>query len=182
LALTQVGKVCLNVLSFHLKEMYIRYTPNPSPMKKLLLILAVIVLGCQSQAPLSEADRENIKKCIDNLSEGIRTASADMLKNAYTEDVISMPPNATENSGSQKVVEFHSAPGPVKTVSFALSTVEIEGSGDQAYVRGTWTFTGQLDSTQINDNGKFLAIVKKQGSDWKISRETWNADTPLPGN
>jgi ketosteroid isomerase-like protein len=151
-------------------------------MKRIIFILAVAMLGCQSQAPLSEADREGIKKCIDNLSEGIRTASVDVLKNAYTEDVISMPPHATENSGNQKVVEFHSTPGPVKTVSFALSTVEIEGSGDQAYVRGTWTFTGQMDTTQINDNGKFLAIMKKQGADWKISRETWNADTPISGN
>ena len=66
--------------------------------------------------------------------------------------------------------------------SFTLSAAEIEGIGSQAYVRGTWTFTGKMDTTQFNDNGKFIMILKKQGSDWKVFRETWNhcARTPFP--
>lgn len=151
-------------------------------MKKIVFIFAVALLGCQTNSPLSQTDRDAIKQTMDNLSEGLRTASVDMLKSSYAEGVISMPPNAVESVGQQKVIEFHSTPGPVTTVAFALASVEIEGSGDLAYVRGTWTFTGKMDTTQINDNGKFLAILKKDNTNWKIIRETWNSDLPLAGN
>jgi len=68
-------------------------------------------------------------------------------------------------------------------VSFTTTTAEIEGTGDLAYARGAWTFKGTVkDSIEVNDNGKFLLVFRKQAdSSWKTIRETWNSDSPMPG-
>ena len=152
-------------------------------MKKLTFLFAVILFGCQQGGgPISQADKDAIQKNLDAFTEA-SNKNSDELGNGYADDLISMPPHAKEISGKQNVVAFHNDPAGAKTVSFTITTAEIEGNGDIAYARGAWTFKGTVqDSIEINDNGKYLLIFKKQAdSSWKTIRETWNSDLPMPG-
>jgi ketosteroid isomerase-like protein len=151
-------------------------------MKKLLIMLGFAVAGCQQGgASLTSADRDAIKKNVEDFAQAISTQSAD-LGNGYADDVISMPPHSTSNVGKGRTVEFHSAPGP-KVTSFVITSEEIEGTGNLAYSRGTWVFKGVLnDSIEINDNGKYLVLLNKQADgSWKVTREIWNSDLPTTG-
>lgn len=152
-------------------------------MKKLLFLFAILLAGCQQGGgPITQADKDAIQKNIDGFAEAINTNPANVA-NGYADDVVSLPPHAGENAGKQKTVEFHTAPGGPKVVSFTLATQEIEGNGGLAYSRGTWTYKGMLNDTlEINDNGKFLLVLKKQADNsWKVSHETWNSNLPIPG-
>ena len=149
-------------------------------MKKLFIILSFAAAGCQQGgAPLSSADIDAIKKNIADFAQAVSTNSPD-LGNGYDDGVISMPPNAVTSVGKPKTVEFHSTPGP-KITSFVINSEEIEGSEELAYSRGTWVFKGVLnDSIDINDNGKYLILLKKHtDGSWKVTREIWNSDLPM---
>ena len=151
-------------------------------MKKLLIILGFAVAGCQQGgAPLTSADKDAIKKNVENFAQSMSTQSAD-IGNGYADDVVSMPPHNTSNVGKTKTVEFHSAPGP-KATSFVITSEEIDGTGNLAYSRGTWVYKGVLnDSIEINDNGKYLVLLNKQADgSWKVTREIWNSDLPMAG-
>ena len=154
-------------------------------MKKIIVVfLTVILLSCQQGGgPLSPTDRDAIQGQVKALEQAFKDESAEGLKAVYSADVISMPPNANANAGPDKVVEFHTAEGGPTLVSFSLNSEEIEGNGDVAYSRGTWTYKGKVnDSTEVNDNGKYLVIFRKQADNsWRLSRETWNSNLPLPG-
>jgi len=152
-------------------------------MKKLLFLFAVLFVGCQpGGGPITQADKDAIQKNIDAFAEAVNTNPANVA-NGYADDVVSLPPHAPENVGKEKTVGFHSATGGPKVVSFTLATQEIEGTGGLAYSRGKWTYKGMLnDSIEINDNGKFLLVLKKEADNsWKVLRETWNSDLPMPG-
>jgi len=149
-------------------------------MKNLLILLLFTVAGCQqSGSPLTQADKDAIQKNIDGFAQAVSTKSPD-IGNGYAEDVVSLPPNEEANVGKEKTVEFHLSPGP-KASSFTVTSEEIEGTSELAYSRGTWIFKGVLnDSIDINDNGKYLVLLKKQPDDsWKVIREIWNTSLPL---
>jgi len=148
-------------------------------MKKLFIILTFATVGCQQGGgQLTSADIDAIKKNAEDFAQAIKTQSADA-GNGLADDVVSMPPHNTSNVGKQKTVEFYSA-GP-KVTSFVISSEEIEGTADLAYSRGTWVVKGVLnDSIEINDNGKYLVLLKKQADgSWKVTREIWNSDLPM---
>ena len=61
--------------------------------------------------------------------------------------------------------------------------VEVIGYGDLGYLRGTFSMTFSLPGlpTPIEEKGKFLLIARKQhDGSWKIAREIYNSDLPLP--
>jgi ketosteroid isomerase-like protein len=61
--------------------------------------------------------------------------------------------------------------------------IEIVGSGDLAYLRGTWTMTISIPGVPapINEHGNMLLISRKQSDGvWKITREMLNSDVPEP--
>ena len=151
-------------------------------MKKLFIILTFATAGCQqSGGPLTSADIDAIKKVIIDFSQARSTISPD-LANGYVDDVISMPPHAPINVGKQQTIAFHSAPEP-KINSFIVNSEEIDGRDDLAYSRGSFVFKALLnDSIEINDNGKYLILLKKQADgSWKVTREIWNSDFPIAG-
>jgi ketosteroid isomerase-like protein len=156
--------------------------PNIAYMKNSLFLLLLVLVGCQqSGGPISQTDKDEIQKTIDAFTNAIRNQTGDF-EAVYTEEIVSMPPNAEQNSGKQKVTEFHNTPGP-KPTAFTISSVEINGVNDLGYARGTWEFKGILNDTiEINDNGKFIVILKKQSDGtWRTSHEIWNSNLPLPG-
>jgi ketosteroid isomerase-like protein len=149
-------------------------------MKKLFIILTFATASChQVGAPLTSADIDAIKKNIESFAQAVNTKSSD-LGNGYADDVISMPPHNTSKVGKEKTIEFHSAPEP-KVSSFVVNSEEIEGTGDLAYSRGTFVYKAVLnDSLEINDNGKYFVVFKKQADgSWKVTREIWNSDNPM---
>jgi len=58
-----------------------------------------------------------------------------------------------------------------------IDNIEIEGSGDLAYVRGKYKLTMPVDSGgSIIDNGKYLDIRVKKNGGWFTSRDMFSSD------
>ena len=59
-----------------------------------------------------------------------------------------------------------------------LSTTEVWGMNDLAVEEGTYSLNSK-DGAEI-DKGKYLVLWKMEGGKWKLFRDCFNSDMPLP--
>jgi ketosteroid isomerase-like protein len=153
--------------------------------KRLVLTMGMAIclgfsVGCQKPAGLSEADRTAIQQVLgDDLK---LTAASDWKGDValYTEDAIEMPPNQAAVQGKAAILAADEAFPPLS--NFQEQSLELEGQGDLAYDRGTYSMTiTPPGAAPIEDRGKYLTILRKQADgSWKFLRVMYNSDLPLP--
>ncbi len=153
--------------------------------KRLILILGTVMclvlsVGCQGPAGLSEADQTAIRQVEENY---VKLANAKDFKGAaalYADDAIVLLPNQAAFQGRAAIQAWMEAPPPLS--NFQMKSLEIEGRGDLAYDRGTYSMTvTPAGAAPIEDHGKYLTIWRKQADgSWKVLRDIWNSDLPLP--
>ena len=153
--------------------------------KRLIVMIGMAVFlgfsfGCQRPSGLSEADRTAIRQADEN---DMKLMNAKDWKGdlaLYEEDAIELPPHQAAVQGKAAIQAWDEAFPPFS--NFQEQSLEIEGRGNLAYDRGTYSMTiTPAGAAPIEDHGKYLAIWRKQsGGLWKISRLIYNSDLPLP--
>ena len=148
-----------------------------------LIALALMVTACQAPAPevvqLSDEDVASIKQVSQTLVKA-NQVDWDAWIDVFTEDAVRMPPNITILEGREAIRARAEASQPF--TSFTVTPLEIDGLGDLAFARGTFTYTrAPEDADPITESGKFIQILRKQpDGSWRIFRDIWNSDLPLP--
>jgi ketosteroid isomerase-like protein len=155
--------------------------------KRLVLMMGMAVClefsgGCQRPVGLSEADRTAIRRA-DQTDRSMKMMIAKDWKgdlDLYAEDAIQMPPNQVAVQGKAAILAWDEAFPPFS--NFQEKSLEVEGQGNMAYDRGTYSMTVTLAGKEpIEEHGKYLTIWRKQADgSWKISRTIYNSDLPLP--
>ncbi len=153
--------------------------------RRLVLILGTVMclglsVGCRRPAGLSEADRTAIRQVGEDY---VKLVNANDSKGAvalYTDDAMVMAPNEAAVQGKAAIQAWMEAPPPIS--NFQMQSLEIEGRGDLAYDRGTYSVTvTPAGAAPIEVHGKYLTILRKQADgSWKVQRDIWNSDLPLP--
>jgi len=153
--------------------------------KRLILILGTVMclvlsVGCQGPAGLSEADRTAIRQGDENYGNLLNARDFKGLAALYAEDAIVLPSNQAAVQGRAAIQAALEAFPPISNSQFQV--LEIEGLGDLAYSRGTYSMTvTPAGAAPIEDRGKYIEIWRKQADgSWKILRDIWNSDLPLP--
>ena len=97
----------------------------------------------------------------------------------YTEDAVMMPPNGPAVEGQAAIEAFFAAYPPFS--GFTLNPVEIDGRGDLAFVRGTYSMTLEIEGMEPTpDTGKYIEIRRRQtDGSWLIAEDIFNSDVPL---
>jgi len=153
--------------------------------KRLIVTMGMAIclgfsVGCQRPTGLSEADRTAIRQVgeTDMKMMNAKDWMGDMA--LYTEDAVELPPNQAAVQGKAAIQAWEEAYPPLS--NFQVQSLEIEGQGDLAYDRGTYSMTvTPPGAAPIEDHGKYLTICRKQADgSWKIAREMFNSDLPLP--
>ncbi len=132
-------------------------------------------------AALSDEDIAAIKALYDAWIPAVKSGDWDTAANLYTEDTIVMSPNQPLIEGREAVKAFLELYPPIKEISF--SPLEIDGYGDIAYVRGTYSLIILPEGAPepIHDTGKYLEIRRKQeDGSWLLAIDIFNSDQPLP--
>jgi ketosteroid isomerase-like protein len=88
-----------------------------------------------------------------------------------------MPPNADLVTGKQEIQNAMQGFVDAGINGIILESTEIEGIGNMAFEVGKYTLS--VDENII-DNGKYIVIWKKVGEDWKLHRDIFNSNMPLP--
>ncbi|NIM49751.1 MAG: DUF4440 domain-containing protein [Gemmatimonadales bacterium] len=148
--------------------------------------LALALAGCRQQAgPLSDEDIAAIRSLGEQeLVEVLLAEDWAGFAAGFTEDAVRMPPNEPLHQGREVIEQWAAANwGPLTTTQFSQTALEIDGRGDLAYARGSYSVTVEIPGVPepASDVGKFLAILRKQeDGGWLVSVAIFNSDLPLP--
>ena len=144
--------------------------------------VAVVLAACMPvQAPLTDADRAAIDQLRETYRQAVVANDAAAIAALYTADGVEMAPNMTIAQGSAAIEERNSI--PMAVTQFMLHPAETAGTGDLAYERGTFMFTGTPEGmpVPIDDTGKYMVVLRKQADgSWKFAAAIWNSDLPMP--
>jgi ketosteroid isomerase-like protein len=96
----------------------------------------------------------------------------------YTDDAVRMPPDEPMHQGQSEIIAWLEALPPV--TGLTLTPQVIDGQGNLAYARGTFTFgAAPPDAEPVNQVGKWQAIYERQADgSWLCVSDIWNMDMP----
>jgi len=133
----------------------------------------------QETAGLSDEDVASITAVTEATEKAEEAGDWAALAALGTEDFVWMPPNDRILEGQEAIVAYTEESG-FQFEEVSTSITEIDGRGDLAYFRATYslTFAGEEPFTDV---GKWIAILRKQPDGaWLYSAWIWNSDLPLP--
>ncbi len=138
------------------------------------------VLAAPTQAEIEAAVDEAVEARVSACNAGDAPAAAAL----FTDDAVFMPPNAPSAVGKEAIQSWYQTLFDQFTFQLTISRAEAEVADDWAFARGTYTLklAPKAGGEATEDTGKGLTIWKPQpDGSWKIAREIWNSDEPLPG-
>ncbi len=152
----------------------------------VLLPVAAVLSSCQpGVGALSDVDVAAIRDLGEReIVEALLAEDWDRFVATFTEDAIRMPPNEPLHQGREAIRDWAETNwGPLTVTEFTQTMSGIEGQGDLAYVRGSYSATSEVPGLvePVSDVGKVVAILRKQDDGrWLLSVVIYNSDLPLP--
>lgn len=127
---------------------------------------------------LTEADRDTLRWMTEEeWGEAALASEWDRTLALCSGDIDYMQPDGPALRGHEELRAF--LEGFPTIVAFSQSVQRIEGSGDQAVLRGTFALTVEAEEGETTGEGKFLATAAKIGDDWKFATVCFNWDAPF---
>ena len=146
-----------------------------------MFVVLVTLAGCQS-APvgLSDTDKAAIRSASQKYVEAANAQNVDAWSQLVSENAVYMPENHAPLEGRKAVAEWFSAPQSQGPLTLSLTTAEIEGRGDVAFVRGAYSLT--RNNANVG-TGNFIEIWQKESDGmWRIIRDVWNTNADVAGD
>ena len=136
----------------------------------------------------TQTNASNGKSAIDQLREvhvaALNAGDADGWPACFASDGVQMPPNFGSNVGKAAIEGWSKGFMGLFSCKFKLSVEEVQVAFDWAFERGRYdiTLSPRSGGESMDDNGKYITIYHRQPDGaWKIARDIWNSDRPLPG-
>jgi len=150
---------------------------------RLAVAALLLTAGCAPGGPaaLSEADKTVLRAIDQQFADAVLAKNWAGAAAVYTAEASLMQPNGPTVEGRAAIQAWLEAFPPVSALT--IETQEIDGLGDLAYVRGTYTMSFTLPGATgpTEDRKKYLLIERKQADgSWLITDELFNSDVPLP--
>ena len=139
---------------------------------------AIFFISCTSpvSSGLSETDRQFIQNSMSDVQDNWNKGNKEPYINRFSPDAFYIAPNMETMTGKDAIRNFANS-FPELKLKFTIT--ELSGSGDFAYMRGSYTLTTPQDS--LFDKGKFLGIWKKTSEKaWLLTHDMFSSDLPLP--
>ena len=143
----------------------------------IVYALCFLILSCAAPQEDSSQISEGISKTNEAFMSAVANGDAAKVAAQYTDDALLMAPNADLVTGKQEIQNMMQGFVDAGINGINLESTEIEGIGNMAFEVGKYTLS--VDE-QVIDNGKYIVIWKKVGEDWKLHRDIFNSNVPLP--
>jgi ketosteroid isomerase-like protein len=154
-------------------------------MKQSRLALSVLVttLALLFGFGLAQEEDAEALEIVNGITQqyvdAVNKQDAEAFSQFWTEDAQDLQYNVPVVEGVEAILENQGfAPENVGTFELSAEATEAMLSGDLAYGQGTFN---TVDAEgQVLDEGKWVAIYKKQDGSWKLHRLIANSNLPLP--
>ena len=155
-----------------------------------LVVLAVLLSLVPGHCPAaisatpagSASDLTAVKKVLAEIVAGDNAGNLDAVLSCYADDAILLPPNNAPVMGKSAIHSRYEDGFRHFRFDIAFTSDEAQVFGDWAFVRGTiqgrTVPKGNEPPRQIND--KYIMVLRRQNSGWKIARLIWNSSDPTP--
>lgn len=154
-------------------------------MRKTVLTLALAAqfgAAAIAQAPGSGTTPDpNITKIADAYVKATLAGDANAIAALYTEDAVEMPPNQPAVKGRAAILAYYEkqlSDPSMKISAFSLDHLETTSEGGVGYDVGTYRQTMTGGKAPMNDTGKFVVLLKKNGGQWRVAYAIYNSDQP----
>lgn len=144
----------------------------------------LLITGCAEGDNRTDMDNdiEGIQNDIEAVNARFESYFAgqqwDSLASIYTDDAILMPQGAPMERDPEGIRQGFMQMGQMGVTAVELATEEVEAEGDMAFEIGQYMLRG---GGAEMDRGKYLVVWKNEDGDWKIHRDMFNSDSPMPG-
>jgi uncharacterized protein (TIGR02246 family) len=114
----------------------------------------------------------------------LNAGDADAWVGEFAEDAVQMPPHSPANLGKQAIRAWSQGLLNLFRCQFALTVDEVRVAGEWAFERGRYTIalTPKGGGAPMYEAGKYITVYERHAeSSWKMARDIWNSDMPMPG-
>jgi len=125
-----------------------------------------------------------VAKVREAYQKAVSAQDAAGLAKLYTADGVEMPPNAPAQKGRAAIEAFHKGLAKEWMVhGMTITSTETTVAGDHANDIGTYkqNLMPMKGGPMVDEVGKYIVVLKKEGAGWAISRAIYNSDNPPPG-
>jgi ketosteroid isomerase-like protein len=146
----------------------------------VVTLICVLIAACTKPAePVSTFDLEKAKAGINEANQkfmaGVSSGDSAGVAALYHSQAILSPSNSDAISGADKLSSFF---GGAKGLALKLQTSDIWGNADVVVEEGTYEMADQNGAHL--DHGKYIVLWKEENGQWKLYRDIWNSNMPLP--
>ena len=129
------------------------------------------------------ADEQAIRGQVDRWLQLVKAKDAAGIASLYTDDGAVMPPNGPIGKGHPAIQQTWASmmQTPGFDLTFVPEQIILSSSGDMALDRGTYKLEVAPNGAAMTDNGKYVVVWRKIGSDWKAAADIFNSDLPASG-
>jgi len=154
-----------------------------------LTVTALVLVACATRASAQcGAAAAPIKAVADAYVKAVLAGDVKGVVALYTEDAVEMPPDEPPVKGRAAIEAMYKndfaemAAKKMKIAKFALTHLETLAHGDAAHDVGTYTqtVTAEGGAKPMNETGKYVVLLKRQGGAWKIAHAIYNRDSAPP--
>lgn len=156
-------------------------------LKVLLATLILVSISCKKETEVtseikSTFDLEEAKAAIETAGQtfviAINKGDSISLANCYTKDAKMMGPNEKAVVGRPAIQKVFS--GWIKSgmPTFTMKTIEIWGNEAMMAAEEEWAFSDK--DGKILDSGKSIELFKMEDGKWRLFRDCYNSDLPIP--
>jgi uncharacterized protein (TIGR02246 family) len=123
-----------------------------------------------------ENSTDAINTAIQKFMTAFRQGDADLLASIYTENARLLPPDSEMLTGRNAIKDFWRGAMDIGIKEATLETVEFEDGQNIVSEIGKYTLTIENEGERAESSGKYVVVWKKEGEDWKMHIDIWNAN------
>ncbi len=146
-------------------------------------VLACAFVFALVASPSVTAQAGSVKAAIDasnkKFGAAVAAGNAAGVAALYTDDAMVLPPNGESVRGRPAIEKLFQGLIAAGIKQATLTAQEVEGHGDTATEVGAYSVKDAA-GTEL-DRGKYVVVWKRVKGEWKLHRDIWNSNMPMPG-
>jgi uncharacterized protein (TIGR02246 family) len=149
----------------------------------VLGIAALAAIGAAAQQKSSGGDEAAIAKVRSTFQAAAKAQDAAGIAKLWAPDGTEMPPNAPAVKGRAAIERYYKDFAQQFMVhEFTITPTETKVTGDRAYDVGTYKrqLMPMKGGATMDDHGKYIVLLKREGGTWWLTHGIYNSDIPLP--
>src|SRR5688572_10289078 len=141
-------------------------------MRRIAVLAGLVAMAVTGGAAQAQKTVPELSKMAADFSAATTAGNAAKVASFYAADATFMPPNEASLRGPKAIQGWFQKSMDAGAVKLTLSPTESRISGDLAFEVGTYAFSLTPKTGQpINDKGKYVIVLRKDGAAWKISHD-----------